>query len=247
VSFVPRFTITNAIALDLTMIERARGFLEAARLSDEWVEAMRVRALVLEAHHTTHIEGTQLTLEQSERLLRGEPVPEALPDDARELLNYRDAFDLVSEALAGGQPVTKALVREIHKRLVSGVRGDSAAPGEYRRVQNQVHLVIINYTNSASRNRVSCRLAGSLRACPRPRGPPPVGARRSEDAERRCASLRVGAGGPARRISGAAPRHSASRAKISRPSRARSYDEVYYVVNSRTGQVIYTPPPAFDL
>ena len=42
---------------------------------------MGERALVLEAHHTTHIEGTRLTLEQSERLLAGEAVPEADPDD----------------------------------------------------------------------------------------------------------------------------------------------------------------------
>jgi hypothetical protein len=40
---------------------------------------MEKRALVLEAHHTTHIEGTRLTLEQSERLLAGEEVPEADP------------------------------------------------------------------------------------------------------------------------------------------------------------------------
>jgi Fic family protein len=50
------------------------------------------RALILEAHHTTHIEGTRLTLEQAERLLEGLPVPEADPDDARELLNYRRVF-----------------------------------------------------------------------------------------------------------------------------------------------------------
>jgi Fic family protein len=29
-------------------------------------------------------------------------------------------------------------VREIHKRLVEGVRGEVAGPGEYRRVQNYV-------------------------------------------------------------------------------------------------------------
>lgn len=51
---------------------RARaGFLEAAKLSEDWIGRMGERALVLEAHHTTHIEGTQLTLEQSERLLAG--------------------------------------------------------------------------------------------------------------------------------------------------------------------------------
>lgn len=134
----PRFTITNAITGALTKIERARGFLEAAKLSEEWIAEMQHRALVLEAHHTTHIEGTRLTLEQSERLLAGKEVPEADPEDARELLNYREAFDLVAGYLGSGQPITEGLIREIHRRLVRGVRGDAAAPGEYRKVQNYV-------------------------------------------------------------------------------------------------------------
>lgn len=33
---------------------------------------MSQRALLLEAHHTTHIEGTQLTLDQAARLWAGE-------------------------------------------------------------------------------------------------------------------------------------------------------------------------------
>jgi Fic family protein len=99
---------------------------------------MERRALILEAHHTTHIEGTRLTLDQAERLLAGNIVPEADPDDARELLNYRKAFDFVSEYLASGDPITEGLIREIHKRLVEGVRGGSAAPGQYRKIQNYV-------------------------------------------------------------------------------------------------------------
>jgi hypothetical protein len=95
--FEPKFHITHRITTDLTLIERARGFLEAAALSEEWVREMGHRALILEAHHTTHIEGTRLTLEQSKRLMEGKPVPEADPEDTRELLNYRSAFDFVSE------------------------------------------------------------------------------------------------------------------------------------------------------
>lgn len=136
--FHPKFTITNAITSALTKIERARGFLEAATLSEEWLKEMGRKALVLEAHYTTHIEGTHLTLEQSERLWAGEKVPEADPDDARELLNYRRAFDFVSEYIGSGEPVTEGLVREIHKRLVEDVRGGAAAPGKYRKVQNYV-------------------------------------------------------------------------------------------------------------
>lgn len=137
-SFAPRYTVSPSITAALTRIERARGFLEAAKLSEEWIQRMGERALVLEAHHTTHIEGTQLTLEQSERLLAGEAVPEADPDDVRELLNYRKAFKFVSGYLEDGGPITEGLVREIHRRLVEDVRGGSAGPGEYRRIQNYV-------------------------------------------------------------------------------------------------------------
>ncbi len=137
-SFHPCFSITNRMTAAITQIERARGFLEAARLSDEWVRKMGERALILEAHHTTHIEGTRLTLDQAERLWKGEPVPEADPEDVRELLNYRSAFEFVSECLDSGAPVTEGLIREIHRRLVESVRGGEAAAGEYRRVQNYV-------------------------------------------------------------------------------------------------------------
>jgi Fic family protein len=136
--FQPKFTITNAITAALTKIERARGFLDAAKLSADWIAEMQQRALVLEAHHTTHIEGTRLTLEQCEKLLAGKSAPGADPDDVRELLNYREAFDLVADYLGSGKPITEGLIREIHRRLVSGVRGDRAMPGEYRRVQNYV-------------------------------------------------------------------------------------------------------------
>ena len=136
--FNPTFTITDPVVVALTTIERARGFLDAAMLSDEWLQLMSERALLLEAHHTTHIEGTELTLEQSERLLAGEQLPETNPDDTRELLNYRDAFEFVAEYVQGDSLINEGLIREIHKRLVEGVRGGSAAPGEYRRVQNYV-------------------------------------------------------------------------------------------------------------
>ena len=124
--FRPVFTTTHLITGGLTRIERARGFLEAAVLSEQWVREMGRRALLLEAHHTTHIEGTRLTLDQSRRLLEGSPVADADPEDARELLNYRKAFDFVSEYISAGGPITEGLIREIHRRLVDGVRGGAA-------------------------------------------------------------------------------------------------------------------------
>jgi Fic family protein len=137
-NFKPKYTITDAIANGLTVIERARGFLQAATISDEWVKAMAKRAFLLETYHTTHIEGTRLTLKQAETLLAGKDVPDADPDDKRELLNYRRAFEFVAGYISDGGPITEGLLREIHKKLVEGVRGGSAAPGEYRKLQNYV-------------------------------------------------------------------------------------------------------------
>ncbi len=136
--FKPKLSITNTIAKNLTEIERARGFLEAATLSDEWVGKMQNQALILEAHHTTHIEGTQLTLDQSEQIWGGKHLKTVNPDDAKELLNYRKAFELVASYIGDGAPITEGLIREIHKRLVDKVRGNAAAPGEYRTTQNYV-------------------------------------------------------------------------------------------------------------
>ena len=42
----------------LLEIERARGFLDAAQLKGEWIKDMQSTALILEAHHSNHIEGT---------------------------------------------------------------------------------------------------------------------------------------------------------------------------------------------
>lgn len=138
VDSTPRFTITNRITAALTAIERARGFLEAATLSDEWVRRMSQRALLVEAYATTHIEGTALTLAEAELVWAGETPEAAHADDVRELLNYREAFGLVSEYLGSGGPITEGLIRDIHRRLVEGVRGNEAQPGQYRTVQNYI-------------------------------------------------------------------------------------------------------------
>jgi hypothetical protein len=136
-SFRPRFSISNPIAAALTRIERARAVLDAAKLSEQWLAAMRARALLLEAHHSTRIEGGRLTLEQAEQILAGRGGPEGEGEDARRLLNYREA----REFAGGGPPseggtLTEGLIRETHRRLLKGVR--AAAPGEYRRVEGYV-------------------------------------------------------------------------------------------------------------
>ena len=136
--FTPKFAITNKTNNNLAEIERARGFLEAAELKREWLSEMQNRALILESHHSTHIEGTELTLEQAKRILSGEKVEGVDAEDERELFNYKKAMDYVSRYVKVEEPVTGDIIRDIHKILVESVRGGSAKPGNYRAVRNYI-------------------------------------------------------------------------------------------------------------
>ena len=136
--FQPKFIITPKINKALVEIERVRGFLDAVKLKDDWLADMQKKALILESHHSTHIEGTALSLEQAKDILEGKKVQGINRDDEKELLNYKKAMEFISKYLGKDDPVTEGIIREVHKILVQNVRGSQADPGNYRKIQNYV-------------------------------------------------------------------------------------------------------------
>jgi Fic family protein len=137
-AFIPKFSITPRINKALVEIERVRGFLDAVKLKDDWLADMQKKALVLETHYSTHIEGTTLTLEQAQSILEGNKPKGVDRDDEKELLNYKRAMDFISKYLGKEDPITDGLIRELHKITVKDVRGEKADPGNYRKIQNYV-------------------------------------------------------------------------------------------------------------
>lgn len=92
--------------------------------------------LRVEAVLSSRIEGTQSTISD---VLRYEAEDRAgLPADALEVVNYMNAMALGLRRLTEGFPLSLRLIREIHARLVEGVRGDHQTPGEFRRTQNWI-------------------------------------------------------------------------------------------------------------
>lgn len=136
--FNPKFSITPKMNSALIEIERVRGFLDAISINDEWIKDIQREALIHEAHYSTHIEGTLLDLEQARGIIEGQDVPGVRGNDKKELLNYFNTMDFISKYLGKDVPVSEGLVRELHKCIVKGVRGGSADPGNYRKVQNYV-------------------------------------------------------------------------------------------------------------
>lgn len=93
----------------------------------------------LEAVLSSRIEGTQSQIADLLRFEAGddEGVGE-LRDDVQEVRNYITALNHGVERLASGFPLSLRLLREAHERLMAGVRGGHATPGEFRRSQNWI-------------------------------------------------------------------------------------------------------------
>ncbi|MBN2031024.1 Fic family protein [bacterium] len=136
--FNPKYIITPKINKALIEIERVRGFLDAIKLKDDWISDMQKKALILESHHSTHIEGTAISLSQAQDILAGKKVKGISRDDEKELLNYKKAMGFISKYLGKDDPVSEDIIQELHRILVKGVRGENAGPGNYRKIQNYV-------------------------------------------------------------------------------------------------------------
>src|SRR6266436_7140401 len=89
-----------------------------------------------EAVLSSRIEGTQATLGELLASEAGAAV-ERSPEDLREVGNYVVALEYGIERLKT-LPLSLRLVRELHEKLMTGARGQHAAPGEFRRTQNWI-------------------------------------------------------------------------------------------------------------
>ena len=95
-----------------------------------------------EAVYSNRIEGTQTTLAQVLTFEADEDHPGDDPTkriDAREVINYRVALDTATRELEK-IPLSLRLIRNAHKILLSGVRGQDKAPGEFRRIPDSVWI-----------------------------------------------------------------------------------------------------------
>ncbi len=89
-----------------------------------------------EAVLSSQIEGTQASLIDVLEF-EADTVDPSRPQDVEEVVNYVAAMNQGLKRLSS-LPISLRLVREIHRRLMHGVRGRDKAPGEFRRSQNWI-------------------------------------------------------------------------------------------------------------
>ncbi|MBI2844865.1 MAG: Fic family protein [Armatimonadetes bacterium] len=94
-----------------------------------------------EAVLSSRIEGTQANMADLYAYeaggIAGRDARANSGSDVREVANYVEALEYGLQRL-NTLPISLRLIREVHQRLMSGVRGEHATPGEFRRSQNWI-------------------------------------------------------------------------------------------------------------
>lgn len=140
----PKFTITEKILNNLTLIASAREIIEQSYLLPKWEASLRRQAKLNDTHSSTAIEGNKLSIEQVEALADGKDII-ATEKDKREVLNYLEALDKLHSFAEKGKFKVKDLLA-IHKAISKDVLRDNKDCGVFRDRQVFVGKRVFNGT-----------------------------------------------------------------------------------------------------
>lgn len=145
-AFIPEH-INRAWQVDdmelLSMLSAADRHLGRLDMYSEYVNIdLYVRMhITKEATQSSRIEGTQTKMEEA--LMQREQVTPERRDDWEEVQNYIRAMQHAM-SLMEGLPFSSRLIRETHKVLMEGVRGQHKQPGDFRKSQNWIGGATVN-------------------------------------------------------------------------------------------------------
>ncbi len=133
---VPPIKFDEELQGQLSKADRALGRLDGSVQSLPNPDLFVFMYVRKEAVLSSQIEGTQASLDDILEV-EAQILDPTRPDDTEETLNYVNAMNYGLERLET-LPMSLRLIREIHGKLMQGVRGQHATPGEFRKTQNWI-------------------------------------------------------------------------------------------------------------
>ena len=118
--YQPKFNISNKILKNIGRIEAAKEVIENAPLVPAFEKEFQSDAVVRTVHHGTHIEGNDLSLSQTKKLLEGEEVV-GKSRDIQEVINYRNVVVLLDEFAQKRGGYELEMLMDIHRATVEKI------------------------------------------------------------------------------------------------------------------------------
>lgn len=115
--YAPKYTISNKILKNIGLLEASKEVIENAPLVPSFEKQFQTDAVVRTIYHGTHIEGNDLTLYQTKKVLEGAEVY-ARARDIQEVINYRNVMGLLDDLAVKRGGYDTNMLLEIHKLTV---------------------------------------------------------------------------------------------------------------------------------
>src|SRR3990167_8354251 len=131
--YSPHYSINNKILKSIGEIEAAKEVIENAPLVPSFEKQFQSDAITRTIYHGTHIEGNDLTLTQTKKVLEGQEVY-ARARDIQEVINYRNVMILLEELVAKRGEYDETMLTDIHRATTYKVIAEEKS-GNYRKTQ----------------------------------------------------------------------------------------------------------------
>jgi len=118
--YSPKYLITNKILKNIGVIEASKEVIENAPLVPSYEKQFQTDAIARTIHHGTHIEGNELNLLQTKKILEGQEVY-GRPRDIQEIINYRNVMTLLDELVYKKGELNLDMLLDIHRATVEKI------------------------------------------------------------------------------------------------------------------------------
>lgn len=118
--YQPKYLISNKVLKNVGSIEASKEIIENAPLVPSFEKQFQSDARVRTIHHGTHIEGNDLTLYQTKKILEGQEVY-GRARDIQEVVNYRNVTQLLDELAVKRGDYDPDMLLDLHRATVDRI------------------------------------------------------------------------------------------------------------------------------
>src|SRR3989339_1846765 len=133
--------ISSKIWLKINQIESLSGqWISGAKLDPHVLGRLKRSVLITSTGASTRIEGAKLSDEDIEKMMRGFSVQKFTDRDIQEVKGY---YELLNNVFDSWKHIkfNESTIKHFHKELLKYVEKDERHRGEYKKVENKVHMI----------------------------------------------------------------------------------------------------------